>query len=197
LVLSSSLFGGAWLARLLPQHLAVSVVLLSGVCLGAALPHRNPHITALLLLPAALPLAPLSAWLLLLCGTTWWLCCLISHILGSLTKPHVGTLVALSCLSVLCALPLGSAVIPEGARGPCAQVMVEASPLAAALYGIGYDWLRRPMLYESVPLGAFYPFREPRPWRTGLWFGLAAVPLAAISLFMRRRRLARSRPRGR
>lgn len=191
-VVAGTMFVGAVLSRLLPLSLSVGVVLLGGACFVSAYHHRNPHLPTILAIPAALPFSTLSAWLIFLFGTTWWFTAHIAHIFARLTKrKEVATLISLSVFCSLCALPLLSTLIPENYRSSTAQFLVDGSPLAAALYGVGYDWLRRPMLYEQIPLGAYYPFKEPHPWRTGGWFLLATVPLFFVwFLWLRRLRLA-------
>lgn len=186
-------FGAGLAARLLmPLHLGVASVLLGGGCVVAA-QARRPIATLLLLSASAVPFVVPHPTVALLFVVCWWFVGLVAAVLSFWLRREVATVLSLTLFGVLCALPLGSAVLPEGMRSGAAQFLVDGSPLAAALYGVGYDWLRRPMLYDRIPLGAYYPYREPTPLRTALWFLLAAAPLQVAFLLLRRRRLARGR----
>ncbi len=191
LIFAVAAFGAGLAARLLaPLHFGVASVLLGGGCAAAAQPKR-PLPTLAVLSAAAVPFLlphPTVALLFVVC---WWFVGLVAALPSLKVRQEVATLLALTVFGVLCALPLGSAVLPEGVRSGAAQFLVDGSPLAAALYGVGYDWLRRPLLYDRIPLGAYYPFSEPTPLRTALWFLLAAVPLQVAFLLVRRKRLAR------
>ena len=191
LIFAVAAFGAGLAARLLmPLHFGVASVLLGGGCVVAAQPkHLLP--TLAVLSAAAIPFLLSHPTVVLLFVVCWWFVGLVAALSSFRARQEVATLLSLTLFGVLCTLPLGSAVLPEGVRSGAAQFLVDGSPLAAALYGVGYDWLRRPMLYDRIPLGAYYPYSEPTPLRTALWFLLAAVPLQVAFLLVRRKRLAR------